>query len=86
VDLESLNNSKKLKFEHWLFRIKNKLKFNADYFSTEALRMAYIEGWVKGEAARYIFPRTQEDYPKAYKLAAEIFKYLADVYKNLNKL
>jgi hypothetical protein len=48
--------------------------------------MAYMEGQVKGEAARYIFPRTQEDHPKAYKSAAEIFKHLADMYKDPNKL
>jgi hypothetical protein len=83
---ELLNNSKEPKFEYWLSRIKNKLKFNTDYFSIKALRMAYVEDWVKGEIARHIFPRTQKDHPEAYKSAAEIFKYLTDVYKNPNKL
>jgi hypothetical protein len=86
ADPEPLDNSKEPKFEHWLSRMRNKLKSNADHFPSEALRMVYVEGRVKDEATRYIFPRTQDDHPEAYRTAEEMFKHLADVYKDSDKL
>jgi hypothetical protein len=38
-----LTDGKNSKFKDWLSRMKNKLTANTDYYSTEALRMAYIE-------------------------------------------
>jgi hypothetical protein len=66
--------------------MQNKLKANTDHFPNKELRIAYIEGRAKGEAVRYIFPRTQPDYLEIYKTAEEIFQYLADIYKNPDKL
>jgi hypothetical protein len=51
ADPELLNNSKNLKFKHWLSRMQNKLKSNTNYFSTEDLYMAYVEERTKGAAA-----------------------------------
>jgi hypothetical protein len=73
VDPELLDDSKDSKFEHWLSRMRNKLKSNTDYFPTEDLRMAYVEGQTKGAAVRHIYPRMQQDHPEAYKTAEEIF-------------
>jgi hypothetical protein len=43
ADPELLNNSKDPKFEHWLSRIRNKLKSNTNYFPTKDLHIAYVE-------------------------------------------
>jgi hypothetical protein len=86
ADPEPLDNGKKPKFKHWLSRMRNKLKSNADHFPSEALRMAYVEGRVKDKTARHIFPRTQDDHPEVYRTAEEMFEHLADVYNDPDKL
>jgi hypothetical protein len=86
ADPELLDDGKDPKFEHWLSRMRNKLKSNTNHFSTEDLRMAYIEERTKGAAAQHIYPRMQQDYPEVYKTAEEIFQHLANVYKDPDKL
>jgi hypothetical protein len=73
-------------FEQWLSRMKSKLKANADHFPTAELQMAYIEGRVKGDAARAIQARMKPDHPEAYQTAQEMFDHLAEVYEDHNKV
>jgi hypothetical protein len=42
-DLKHLTDGKEPKYEHWLSRMRNKLRENADYFPTESSKITYIK-------------------------------------------
>ncbi|KGM91419.1 uncharacterized protein PADG_12491 [Paracoccidioides brasiliensis Pb18] len=85
-DPKHLTDSKEPKFEHWLSWMKNKLRENADHYPTERMRIAYIENWTDGDAARHIAPCMEEDHPERYQTAEEIFEHLKSIYEDANKL
>ncbi|EEH17366.1 hypothetical protein PABG_07362 [Paracoccidioides brasiliensis Pb03] len=85
-DPKHLTDGKEPKFEHWLSRMKNKLRENADHYPTERMRIAYIENRTDGDAARHIAPRMEEDHPERYQTAEEIFEHLKSIYEDANKL
>jgi hypothetical protein len=55
-----------MSFSDWLSRIKNKLCENADYYPTKSIKLAYIEGLIRGEAAKHISPRLRDDAVDPY--------------------
>ncbi|EEH20499.2 hypothetical protein PABG_07855, partial [Paracoccidioides brasiliensis Pb03] len=63
-DPKHLTDGKEPKFEHWLSRMKNKLWENTDHYPTERMKIAYIENWTDGDAARHIAPCMEEDHPE----------------------
>jgi len=85
-DPKHLTDGKEPLFEHWLSRMRNKLRENADHFPTESSKIAYIENRTDGDAARHIAPRMREDHPERYETAEDIFQHLASIYENPNKL
>ena len=50
-----------MSFSNWLSRIKNKLRENADYYPTKSIKLAYVKGLIKGEAAKHISPRLRDN-------------------------
>ncbi|KGY14482.1 hypothetical protein PABG_12657 [Paracoccidioides brasiliensis Pb03] len=85
-DLKHLTDSKELKFEHWLSQMKNKLWENADHYPTKHMRIVYIENQTDGDAAHHIAPCMEEDHPKQYQTAEEMFEHLKSIYEDANKL
>lgn len=81
-----LTDGKELKFEHWLSRMNNKLRENADHFSTKFSKITYIENRTDRDAARHIALCMREDYPEKYLTADEVFEHLKEIYENSNKL
>ena len=50
-----------MSFSDWLSRIKNKLRENADYYPTESMKLAYVKGLIRGEAAKHISLRLRDN-------------------------
>jgi hypothetical protein len=63
-DSKHLTDGKESKYEYWLSRMRNKLRENADHFSTESLKITYIENHINGEAARHIAPCMRPEHPE----------------------
>ncbi|KAL1971411.1 hypothetical protein VTN31DRAFT_2343 [Thermomyces dupontii] len=85
-DPKHLTDGKEPLFEHWLSRMRNKLRENADHFPTESSKTAYVENRTDGDAARHIAPRMRDDHPERYQTAEEIFEHLSSIYVDPNKL
>jgi len=50
-----------MSLSNWISRIKNKLRENKDYYPIELMKLALVEGLIRGEATKYISPRFRED-------------------------
>lgn len=81
-----LTDGKEPKFEDWLSKIKGKLRANEDHYTTEALRIAYIENRTGGDAAKHLAPRLREDSLNYFQNADEMLKYLEAIYLDPNRL
>jgi hypothetical protein len=79
-------DGKDLKFSDWLSRIKNKLCVNEDHYLNKLIKLAYIEGRIKGKVAMHISPRLYEDALNPYNTVQDLFNYLKSVYEDLNWL
>ncbi|ODH12780.1 hypothetical protein ACO22_07921 [Paracoccidioides brasiliensis] len=71
---------------HTLICMTNKLWENTDHYSTEHMRIAYIENQTDGDAAHHIALCMEEDHPEQYQTAEEIFEHLKSIYEDANKL
>ena len=69
-----------LDFENWLTRITGKLAGNADHFTNEALKLAYVVNRLAGDAAKHTAPRLREGSPLLYQTAAELLDHLREIY------
>ena len=69
----------------WESKMVKKLTANANYYPTEALRMAYIDSHVNEEAYKHLVARLRIDAQKSFVTAKEIFKVLQKVYGNVNR-
>jgi hypothetical protein len=49
--------SREQNIELWLSRMRNKLRANADHYSTDESKIAYTKSRISGEAALHIAPR-----------------------------
>ena len=81
-----LTDEKEPKFEDWESWMKNKLNANINHYTTEELKMAYIENQTRGGAAQHLAPRLREEATNKFTTADEMFKHLENVYLNLNHL
>jgi len=81
-----LTDGKDPKFCDWLSRVKNKLKANSDHYPTEQIKLAYVEGLLGGDAARYARERFQEEAVDPYRTVNDVLKYLQTIYEDPNRL
>ena len=65
--------------------MRNKLKANADHFPINALKIAYVESRVGGEAALHLAPRMREDAINLFTTADELLDCLSKVYGDPNR-
>jgi hypothetical protein len=57
-----------MSFFDWLSRIKNKLRENADHYPTKSIKLAYVEGLIKGKAAKHISPQLRDNAIDLYTI------------------
>ena len=61
-----------------------KLTTNADYYPTEALRMAYVNSCVDKEVYKHLTARSKISAQKLFATAEEMFEILQKAYKDVN--
>lgn len=62
-------------FEHWLAKMRGKLRSNADHYPTKILRMNYIENRCDGAAMGHLTPSRRKDTLKLFALAKKCMTY-----------
>lgn len=73
-------------FEDWLAAMRTKLRANGDRYSTEALKMAYIQSRVGGDAADHLRPLLDEEEPSLQaQNASDLFGKLKTIYLDPNR-
>ncbi|KAH0551419.1 hypothetical protein GP486_007367 [Trichoglossum hirsutum] len=72
-------------FDNWLIQLQNKLRGNADAYSTEDLRIIYAAGRVSGDTLALISPRLSAANCHAYETVDELYEHLYELYGNPNK-
>ena len=55
-----------ISLSNWLSRIKNKLYKNADYYPIESIKLAFVEGLIRGEAVKHISLRLRDNAVDLY--------------------
>ena len=75
-------DEKNLTWEVWETKIQDKLKVNADYYSTALSQIAYIASRVKGDTAEHIHARRRDEATKLYTSINELLEHLAGIYKD----
>ena len=66
-------------------KMAKKLAANADHYDTEALRMAYMDSCIDGNAYKHLVARLRIGARKPFTIAEEIFKVLQKAYGNVNQ-
>ena len=81
-DSPVFTDEKNLTWEVWETKIQNKLKVNADYYSTALSQIAYIVSRVEGDAAEHIHARCRDGATKPYTSINELLEHLAGIYED----
>lgn len=81
-----LDDGKNPRFEDWQLQMQNKLKANADHFSTPDLRMAYVASRCTGRAAKHITPRMRDGSTMPYEDSIDMMKHLDEIFGDPNRL
>ena len=69
----------------WESKMVKKLTANANHYSTEALRMAYINSRVNREAYKHLAARSRIGAQKPFTIAEKMFEVLQKAYGNINQ-
>ena len=81
-DSPVFTDEKNLTWEVWETKIQDKLKVNADYYSTALSQIAYIVSRVKGNTAEHIHARCRDGATKLYTSINKLLKHLASIYED----
>ena len=81
-----LTDGKSPPFEHWLTRVRGKLRQNVDHYPMDDAKIQYVVSMVDGEAAGYIAPRLREDSANPFLTLDDILEHLTAVYDDPNKV
>lgn len=73
-------DNKDLNIDDWLSMMRSKLKVNADDYSIESLRKAYVETRVEGDASRHIASRLRKNARNPFAETEDIFDCLLKIY------
>ena len=69
----------------WESKMIKKLTANADYYPTEALRIAYVDSRIDEEAYKHLAARSRIGAWKLFATAKEMFEILQKVYGDVNR-
>ena len=81
-DSSVFTDEKNLTWEVWETKIWDKLKVNADYYSTALSQIAYVVSHVEGDAAEHIHVRRCDEATKLYTSINKLLEYLISIYKD----
>ena len=69
----------------WKSKMTKKLVANANHYPTKALRMAYVDSCVNGNAYKHLAARSRIGARKPFATAKEMFKILQKAYGDSNR-
>ena len=69
----------------WESKMVKKLTANADHYPTKALRMAYVDSHVDGEAYKHLAARSRINAQRLFAIAKEMFEILQKIYGDVNQ-
>ena len=69
----------------WKSKMVKKLNANADHYSTEALRIVYVNNCMDGKAYKHLAARSKIDARKPFATAEEMFEILQKAYNDVNQ-
>ena len=69
-----------ISFDDWKLRVKDKLRFNANHYPSDAFQVAYIVTRLGGEAVQHTLPR-RRSLTRSYLSANELLDHLSDLYE-----
>jgi hypothetical protein len=84
-DSSILTDDKNSNIEDWLSTMKNKLKKNADWFSIETSKKAYVRTRIDEDTMKHLASRFKKDSIKSFMIVEKIFDDLNRVFDDLNK-
>ena len=62
-----------------------KLTANVDHYLTKALRMAYVDSHIDGEAYKYLAVKSRIGAQKSFATVEEMFEILQKAYGDVNR-
>ncbi len=71
--------------EDWLSTMRNKLKENADWFSIETSKKAYVRTRIDEDAMKHLTSRFEKDSIKSFMIVEKIFDDLNRIFDDFNK-
>ena len=73
-------------WDDWSAKIREKMRVNADHFSSEDGRLVYVLGRLGGQAVTYTYHRREKESPNPYVSYEEILDQLAETYEDTDRL
>ncbi len=71
-------------WETWNIKIADKLDVNANHYSTEKIRIAYVIFRLEGNADQQIYAKHRVDAFSLYQSLSELLKHLKEIYEDQN--
>jgi len=71
-------------WETWNIKIADKLDVNADHYSTEKIRIAYVVSRLEGDADQQTYAKRRVDALSFYQSLSELLKHLKEIYEDQN--
>ncbi len=71
-------------WETWNIKIADKLDVNANHYSTEKIRIAYVIFRLEGDADQQIYAKRRVDALSFYQSLSELLKHLKEIYEDQN--
>jgi hypothetical protein len=78
-------NDKDFIIDDWLSVMRNKLKENANWFSTDVQQKAYVRIKIESDAMKHLTARFFKNAIKSYTIADEIFDDLYQIFDDSNR-
>ncbi len=78
-------DDKNLIIDDWLSAMRNKLKENANWFSTDVQQKAYVRIRIDDDVMKHLTARFFKNSIKSYKIANEIFDDLYQIFDDSNR-
>ncbi len=72
-------------WENWYEKVQNKLKINADLFSSEWVKLSYIHFRLFNDVAEITQSRRERDCFNLYKIVDELLKELSQLFNDSDK-
>ena len=75
-----------MSLSNWLACIQNKLRENEDYYPTKSIKLVYIKGLIRGEAAKRISLRLRHNAIDPYTTIQDLYDHLTTLFENPNRM